>query len=581
MKTTDRSQAITVLSKILDPIWNIGNHTTDDKETIKRIRLTNSIGTSIAAMVFLIAPIYYMIRPDNVMLMAAGIDIMVSLSVLYFNSRGKHLTASLVIYFSQCVAVLAFGLILGGVLQLQFMILFLISIIFLMFKSRFIRNICLVAAILTLGVLQTIYYLNSVSIQPINLGSGYIIQSLALAGVLFLILVVSQPYVSSHDYIPELERANNFRQAFLFQISHELRNSLNQIYLSAGLLRKQTLWDENLQAHQKLIDILNTSCLGAKNIVNNVLSLAQIERGINDPLVYTPFQVKEYMEKVIEVFTLQAKLKGLQIKLAISDNFPSVYADAVKLHELMNNLLGNAIKYADKNSTVYITIGMDFKTYNIQITNKGILDMKKVSELFYPFVTFKKDIWTESTGLGLFIVKDIVDRMKGEIGVSVPMEEHVRFTVTLPFREAKPDEIPITKEDDFIFDYEFNILLAEDNEMNAYLLNEVLKSLKCKVTVTENGQEALAALKRMKPDLIILDSNMPVMGGLETLKALKSNDHYAKIPVVIATADGFDVNHKCFLDAGAEAILTKPIEPGDLAKVIAKHLQRRCDDLLK
>lgn len=571
------------VTHFISAIWNIGTAGVIDPESVKRIRLTNSIGVCVALMVCLIAPVYFIFTHNKVMLAAASVDALLALSVLPLNHYKRHLTASLVIYFLQCFAVLAFGIILGGVLQLQFMIVFLITILYLMFKERHLRTFCLVAAILTLAVLQSIYYLNSVELQPISLGTGYIIQSLALAGVLFLILVISKPYVHSNDYYPELERANRFKKIFIYQISHELRNSLNQVYLAANLLKQEALLDENLKKNEYLIDILRYSAIEAKNIVNNVLSMSRIESGHVEPTVLVTFYAAPFFERSVAVYRLMARSRGLILKLIVDTNMPAIMAgDPLKLNEVINNLLGNAIKYAHKNSTIYLRIGVSGKTYSIEVTNKGeTIPMEKLAAIFDPFVTNKSNRNIEGTGIGLSLVKRIVASMGGKVAATTPMPEHTMFTVILPLLAGKPEDIVEEDEEMDIFDFSLKIVLAEDNEMNSLLLSTLLQKLGCQVITTINGQEALEAIEKYTPDLIILDSEMPVLNGEATLQALKSNTKTNHIPVIIATADAFAENQERFAVAGAAAILSKPIEPKELAKVLNQHFKRHCDDLLQ
>lgn len=564
-------------------VLNIGTSGVEDQDKVKRIKLTNAIGTSIALIIILIAPIYFLFTKNEVMAIAAGIDVLVSLLVLPLNYYKKHLAASLLIYFFQCLAVITFGIILGGVLQLQSMIVYLISIIYLIFIEKRLRLFCLITAILSLVALQTIYYFNSIALQPLELGTGYIIQSLALAGVLFLTLVISRPYVQSNDYYPKLKRANQFIKIFTFQISHELRNALNQIILSTHLLKKEALTNEGLKDVEYLIDILKNSSQEAKSIVNNVLSMTKIESGQMEPLVLSHFQVQTYFGKFMAVYKLLARNRGVQVKLLIDEKMPVVIiGDTLKLSEIVNNLLGNAIKYSHKYSTIYMKISLNGKAYQIDVTSKGeTIPAEKINQIFDPFVTSKNNRNIEGTGLGLSLVKKIAEAMNGRVTVTNPLPEHTTFTVILPLLVGNQEEIKDEDEEMDIFDFPHNIVMADDDEMNAVLLSRVLESLGCKVTITSNGQEALEAIAKKLPDLIILDSTMPVLNGEDTLKKLKSDNKTKSIPVIIATAEAFAENQVNFTAAGASAILSKPITVKELAKVLTQHLKRHCDDQLK
>ncbi|NLR63819.1 response regulator [Chitinophaga varians] len=570
-------------ARFVSTIRNIGTTGIEDQDKVKRIKLTNAIGASIAFMILSIAPIGVIFTKNVVIAIAAGVDILFTLSVLVLNHYKKHLTASLVIYFSQCLAVIAFGIILGGLIQLQCVIVFLISILYLLFKEKSLRIVCLISAILTLVILQTIYYLNSVVLQPLGLDTAYIIQSLALVGLLVLILVISRPYVQSHDNNPELERANQFIKVFTYKIAHELRNELNQINLASYLIKKEAAANKQLENISNLIDILRNSSNETKNIVNNVLSMAKIESGQIDAVVLSHFQTASFFEKFIPAYKLLARGKGIQVKLFIDEKMPAVIiGDPLKIGEIVNNLMGNAIKYSHKYSTVYLKIAANEKTYQIEVINKGkMIPKEKIDQIFDPFITFKGNRQTEGTGLGLSLVKNIAETLNGKVAVTNPMPEHTKFSVILPLLAGTQEEIKEEEEDMDIFDFPHNILIADDEDMNCLLLSKVLEDLGCIVKTTSNGQEALNAIEKKLPDLIILDSAMPVLNGEETLNKLKQDSRTKDIPVVIATGDAFAEKQAKLIAAGASAIMSKPIVIKDLAKVLTQHLKHHCDDQLK
>ncbi|MBC9909099.1 ATP-binding response regulator [Chitinophaga varians] len=571
--------------KLVSTILHIGTIGIDDQDEIKRIKLTNSIGTLIALMILIIAPIGFIITKSKLIAVAASIDFLVTLSVLPLNYYKKHLAARFVIYFSQCSALIGFGIVLGGLLQLQCMVVFLISILYQLFKEKILRIICLVTAIVTLVVMQTIYYLNSVQIQPLELGTAYVIQSMALAGVLLLILVISKPYVHSNDYYSELKRANQFIKIFTYRISHELRNTLNKVILSSHLIKNETLKNEDMKSIVDLIDIIESSSREAKNIVNNVLSMSQIESGQMDPVILSHFHVTKFLEKVLDIYRLLARGKGIQVQLIIEDKMPSVIiGDPLKISEIINNLVGNAIKYSHKYSTIYLKVTVNEDTYQIDVTNKGeVIPEEKITQIFDPFITSKVNRQTEGTGLGLALVKSIAEAMNGCVSVTTPIPDHTTFSVKLPLLIGDESKIEEENEDDemAIFQFPHSIVIADDDDMNNTLLCRVLEDLGCKVRTASNGQEALEAIWRKVPDLIILDSNMPILNGGETLKKLKSDSKTKNIPVLIATADAFAENQVSFISAGASAVLSKPIVVKDVAKVLTQHLQQHCDDQLK
>jgi signal transduction histidine kinase/CheY-like chemotaxis protein len=570
------------LRKYYTPIVQAGTQGIDDFEVAKRIVLVNTLSLAIAAIMLVIAPIVCLFLIWKVsILMAFIIEFIINCSVILMNYYKKHLAASLTLYFNQCFAIIFFGFLLGGVLQLQFTIVFLISIIFLILKEYNIRMICFAAAITTLVVLQLCYYFQAHQpLVTISYDTGFIIQSLVIGGVLLLMIIVSKPYVRSNDTNQELERTNHFKKMFVYQVTHEMRTPLNAIYGVAQLLKREIKLDANLKPIDGLTNQLLAASNNTRNIINNVLDMAEIETGKMESSAEDAFLVRAFFEKMIDVNKIVARARSIQLKLLIDQMPEVIFGDTLKLNQVVTNLLANAIKFADKNTIILLKISSQESFWRIQVINQGAtVSPEKISAIFDPFVTTKTKS-TEGTGLGLYIVKNKVLSMNGTIGIESMGDGLTTFTVSLPLYPGNLQDVPVEEIEEDIKDLSnIHVMIAEDDEMNATLLSSFLKHIGCKVTSSTNGLELLEKVEKEIPDLIILDSYMPVMNGEETLLYLRNAPELKNIPVIVATGDAFKDSRDAFIAAGANAFIEKPIDHRALLKALQLHLHHNNEEL--
>jgi len=564
-------------------IIRAGTQGVDDFELVKRIVLVNKLSLAIAAIMLIIAPIVCIFLIWKVsILMAFIIEFAINCSVILLNYHKKHLAASLTLYYNQCVAIIFFGFLLGGVLQLQFTIVFLISIIYLILKEYNLRKICFIAAITTLVVLQLCYYFQAHQpLVAISYDTGFIIQSLVIGGVLILMIIISKTYVRSNDTNQELEKTNHFKKMFVYQVTHEMRTPLNAIYGVAQLLRREIKLDTNLKPIENLTDQLLAASNITRNIINNVLDMAEIETGKMESPMEGAFPVKSFFEKVIEVNKIVARSRCIQLKLFV-DQMPQVLiGDTLKLNQIITNLLANAIKFADKNTFILLKVtGLEEGIWRMQVINQGAtISPQRLNMIFDPFITIKAKSM-EGTGLGLYIVKNKVQSMQGTIEIESMGDGLTTFTVKLPLRAGTWEDVPVEEMEDDIKDLSnIHVMIAEDDEMNAMLLSNFLRHIGCRVTYTINGLELLQKVEKEIPDVIILDSYMPVMNGEETLLYLRNVPEFRSIPVIVATGDAFKDSREAFIAAGANAFIEKPIDHKALLQALRIHLHHNNEEL--
>jgi signal transduction histidine kinase/CheY-like chemotaxis protein len=569
------------LVSLVRQMRRIGIEGTEDEVLVSNIIMTNTLSLAIGAAMLVIAPVVYALTGKLSILIAIIVELTINASVLLINHYRQRIAASLTLYFLQCVAISYYCLLFGGIIQLQFMVTFLISIICLIFADRKLRRLCFFAAGITLAFVQVGYYFNFVAHIPVDRQAGFTIQSMAIAGVLFLISVVSQPYIRSNDLKYELIKTNNFKRVFVAEVTHELRNPLNTVYMCAQMIKRDIKLNGQLKIIEPLIDQQLYACENARGIINNVLDLAQIEAGKMLTQEEAAGQPQDFFERLIDGNRFVAKIKGIKLQLQIAGMPDVILADWQQLQQIGANLLTNAIKYSHKGSTVYVNVTGSQHEWTIAVKNQGSISADKLPHIFDPFVRDNGSSAKEGRGLGLYIVRNKVTAMGGSINVSSSNDTTV-FTVRLPMAQGRKEDIMHEEEDVYNLS-NVDILIAEDNAMNALLLARFLSKNECRATVTGNGQELLEKLEEYAatdhlPDVIILDQQMPVMSGMEALVRLKTDTRFKNIPVVFTTGEALEPQMEVKA-AGAADVIIKPINEMQLLNVLSKHVRHSSEIL--
>lgn len=560
-------------------VIDAGTAGVEDEEAVMRIRMVNKLSFTFGIMILIIAPIMlYFLKGSRSILIPISVEFLINASVIWLNHRRKYVTASLILYFLQCFAIVYFGFLLGRLLQLQFTIVFLLSVIYLIFKEAALRRIAFIAALVVLACLEASYYFHDTEpVLPISYNTAYVIHLMVVLGVLFIIVVVSKPYVRSKDINAALRRADNFKRVFVYQVIHEMRTPLNAIFGVAQLLRKEIRHDKSIGP---LTEQLLSATNNARNIINNVLDMAQIESGQTETLRETTFLVRPFFSNLVAVNSVVAASREMQLELDVINMPAAMTADSLKLIQVATNLLANAIKYGEQKSIVRLIISGEQRNWKMQVVNSGPnISPEKLPVIFDPFITDKKG-YTEGTGLGLYIVKNKVAAMQGRIEVESPPGGETVFTVTLPLREAQEADVPVVETHPEISDLgNIRVYIAEDNELNARLLKRLLENTGCEVQIAQNGQELLLQVKKSLPDIIILDYHMEIMDGRETLIHLKCDPELSGIPVIVATGDAFVESRDALIEAGANAFIEKPIDHRVLLELLQKYRHHNNSEL--
>jgi signal transduction histidine kinase/ActR/RegA family two-component response regulator len=563
-------------------LLSLGTTNLKDDEDINRVVLINKICLIVAGAILAVGlTMSFWLHGQPNVVIALVIEFALNGVALWLNYRQKHLSASLCLYFTQCISITYFGILLVKIFHLEYVIILLFAIIFLLFKKRILRGIALAAATVVFLLLEIAYFRNGYShIETIPFPAVFFINFLVVCSIIVITTAVCVPYVKSNDHKYELQRVNKLIKLFAAELTHELRGALDNIHYLAQLLRNATRKDKNLQQVQPLVDAAWSVSSNAIAIVNNVLDLTEIEAGRTATIVNEAFRVAPFFDKILEVHKIVARREQMSLHLDIDPSLPDVLiSDPLTINQVLTNLLTNAFKYGTKKTVVRVSAKRAGLQWTLSVANEGAgIPQGKLNSIFELFYTGKTGN-VQGSGLGLYIVRTKVHAMGGAITVESEPHRETRFTVTLPLREGKLHDLPDDNGSDAdAGDFrQAHILVAEDNKLTSFLISQFLREMQCTCTVVEDGGQLLETIKKCPdacPDIILLDCHMPNMNGIETIRRLRENPIWAHIPIIVTTGDVFTTAIERMLEAGATTYLKKPIDHLALRKAISLYLKK-------
>ena len=376
----------------------------------------------------------------------------------------------------------------------------------------------------------------------------------------------------------EQERAtehSKLKSDFLASMSHEIRTPMNAV-LGLTTLLKET----SLNTDQKdYVVTIQRSAKSLLTLINDILDHSKIEAGKLD-ITNAAFSLKALAHEIADNFKPLVMEKNIELKLNFTDLKQETFnSDANRIRQIMINLMGNAIKFT-KEGTVELQFITENKNTKIIVKDTGSgMTPVEVSHLFQKYFQTKNGQTVGGTGLGLNICKQLVDLLKGEIGVSSELGKGTQFWFSLPLEHcvlATPDTNDLDAES-LLFTNQFQglVLVAEDSTVNQKVITNYLSKLGLQSVIANNGEEAIKLYKSHHPDLILMDSNMPVMNGLEATKKIVElqlkNPSFKKTPIVGLSADVRQANFDSNLQAGMADFLTKPIELNKLVALLKRY----------
>lgn len=378
------------------------------------------------------------------------------------------------------------------------------------------------------------------------------------------------------------------RNTFFNTMSHDMRTPLNAVIGYSELIRRTPGDAEKVTGYIKKVEFAAKQLL---MLINDILEMAKLEAG-KSALDVKEFNLNEYLTEVCEMFRTQAERQQKHFELSLQIKDPVVKGDSFKIGQIMNNLLSNALKYSCEGAEIRVEARQfDYQKHSkfqIVVADTGIgMSEEFLNHIFEPYSreTHFTPRTTEGTGLGMPIVKSLVQQMSGEITVESAVGKGSRFTVTLPLEVVEQHDGPVIGAAAGEASGEAaaeaagslagqTILVAEDNELNMEIVTELLTMSGAQVIGAANGAEAVEKFQRSAPysvDAILMDMQMPVLDGCGAARAIRRLDRpdAAVVPIVAVTANAFAEDVDRTTAAGMNAHVSKPIDMDRLLEALA------------
>ncbi|CAN1210606.1 histidine kinase [Tumidithrix helvetica PCC 7403] len=393
----------------------------------------------------------------------------------------------------------------------------------------------------------------------------------------------------------ELVESNRLKDSFLANMSHELRTPLNAILGMTEIMLEEVFGTVN-DRQIKALKTVEHSGYHLLELINDILDIAKIESGHLD-LDLASISVVPLCLSSLELIEEQALKKNIQLESKLPQNLPNIYGDERRIRQVLLNLLNNAVKFTPERGHITLEARLttlprgdgdgsekqsERSAVQFAITDTGIgIAPENIKKLFQPFIQIDSALNRkyEGTGLGLALVKRIVELHGGQVGLTSEIGVGSCFTIELPYSgtlssveletqsessieasQPKQEESPL-------------ILLTEDNEANIMTISGYLKAKGYRITLARNGEDAIALAQAERPDLILMDIQMPGMDGFEAMQQIRLVPEFVHIPIVALTALAMESDRDRCLKAGANDYLAKPVKLRELAATIERLLK--------
>ncbi len=385
--------------------------------------------------------------------------------------------------------------------------------------------------------------------------------------------------------LQEKEHVNKMKDEFLANMSHEIRTPLNAIIGMSYLAEKKELSIEKRNLYLSRIKIAAESLLG---IINDILDISKVEAG-KMSIEKKPFELREMIEDTLAIHRETARAEDIAITFEYAEDSPQYYmGDIYRIRQILNNLLSNAIKFTQQGSVHVACWKNDIHQekhhvyFKVSDTGPGIAE-ELLSYLFKPFTQADASVTRQfgGTGLGLTICRNLISLMEGNMWVESEVGTGTTFTFYIPLSIASINAIQSIEDNIQRIDIDNEqtkgkrILLAEDNSINQLIFKNLIEPLEVETTIVNNGQQAVKAFQENSFDLILMDIQMPVMGGIEATQQIRALEKEKKCPIVALSANAREKDKSAAQAAGMNDYITKPINPPVFEKTIRKWLSQK------
>jgi len=371
------------------------------------------------------------------------------------------------------------------------------------------------------------------------------------------------------------EGANKSKSNFLANMSHEIRTPLNAILGFIDLLKEKVTNDKATE----YLNIIDSSSKSLLNIIEDILDFSKIESGKLE-IDKIDFDTRTEFEAITYLFDARSSEKSLTLVLNIDSDMPKyLHTDTYRVKQIISNLLSNAIKFTDNGKRITVSIHYEEKSLHVSIKDEGKgIALDKQAQIFSAFGQEDSSTTRKygGTGLGLSISMELVKLLGGELQLKSELGRGSEFYFYIPVslgEKVIPEKAETTEKF-----FTGNILLVEDNKTNQMLMQIILDEIGLECDIANDGLEAIQMFKNNDYDLILMDENMPNMGGIEATQSiliLEKEGSRRHTPIIALTANALQGDREKFLSAGMDEYLTKPVEKILLANILSTYLKEK------
>ncbi|MBW4519318.1 MAG: PAS domain S-box protein [Scytolyngbya sp. HA4215-MV1] len=393
----------------------------------------------------------------------------------------------------------------------------------------------------------------------------------------------------------ELARATRLKDEFLANMSHELRTPLNAILgMSEGM--QEQVFGAITDKQRQALQTIERSGEHLLELINDILDLAKIEAGQVE-LNCTPTSLSPLCQGSLAFVAQQAHQKQIQIEAKIQPNLPNLLIDERRIRQALINLLSNAVKFTSPGGKITLEVTLQTSTtvmsstypYSVRfaVIDTGIgISPEDLNNLFQPFIQIDSALnrQYEGTGLGLSLVKRLIELHGGYVAVSSEVGVGSCFSFDLPWNGQETEQLPAQLHSfgldsttllNTLANRSPLILLVEDNEANISTMADYLTAKGYRVQVARNGQAAIDLITTASPDLVVMDIQMPGMDGLEAIQQIRRQPHLMDLPIIAVTALAMTGDRDRCMNAGVSDYLSKPVKLKQLVTMIQQYLIKR------
>ena len=377
----------------------------------------------------------------------------------------------------------------------------------------------------------------------------------------------------------EAENARKSKEIFLANMSHEIRTPINGIMGIIHMLKSSSLNQEQLDWVKRL----NTASSSLLMIINDILDISKIDSGMMK-IEFENFNLKDLVEETANIFRTKAENKNLRLLVKYDENLPEIVRfDSLRLQQILTNFISNALKFTQEGKiefNIHVINSSENKhklKFSVEDTGIGI-KAESVEKIFQEFEQGDDRITKKfgGTGLGLAIVKRLAKLLDGVVLAESSYGSGSTFSFVVEM-EAVLQESLNKKEDNLLYTQlqklsHLNILVAEDNDLNSFMLAHMLRTWDCNIKIVKNGRLALETLDKEHFDLVLMDTHMPVMSGFEAITEIRNNldPLRSNIPIITISASVMEHEQKAAFEVGADDVIGKPFNTIELYNKIVK-----------